>query len=413
MFKNRLTIRFFGLVFLISSFQFIEAQDNTKESINLFVDCNCDKNYIRQEVKYINHVRDQSLANVQIFIFDIANASGGRNYKLEFTGKSSFEDITDTLSFNSNANMTSDDIRKRIVWRIKRGLLRYILESNIANRVAYRIKGESEPTERDLYDPWHNWIFEVFGEGSFDKETSRTRFQYKLGFDSDRVTEKWRIRLDFEMSQLNSEFIRNDEVFTSKRDRQIGSASVVRSLSDHWSTGLFSNLRHDTFANIDFSTGLYPALEYNIFPYQEVLKREITFAYKIGFFYNDYLETTIFNEDAELIFRHSFDINVRYRQSWGNIYSHLSASSFIEDFSKTRLRLNNSLSVRIFKGFGVRFSGNLQFIRDQINLPSGDASLEDVLLQQKQIATDFDLDLSVGVTYTFGSAFNNIINTRL
>lgn len=389
------------------------AQNQKKESINLFVDCNCDKNYIRQEINFINHVRDQSLANVQVFIFDIANASGGRNYKLEFTGKDSFEGIKDSLSFNTNANMTSDDIRKRIVWRIKKGLLKYILESDIANRITYRVKDAGEPTEKDLYDPWHNWIFEVFGTGSFDKETSRKRFQYNIGVDSDHVTDKWRIRLDFQMSQLNSEFVRNDETFTSKRDRQWGSASVVRSLSDHWSTGLFTNFRHDTFANIDFSTGLYPAVEYNIFPYQEVLKREITFAYKIGFFYNDYLETTIFNENQELIFSHSFDVNVRYRQSWGNIYSHLSASSFLEDFSKTRLRINNSLSVRVFKGFGVRFSGNLQFIRDQINLPSGDASLEDVLLQQKQIATDFDLDLSVGVTYTFGSAFNNIINTRL
>ncbi|MGB5419685.1 hypothetical protein [Algibacter sp.] len=67
----------------------------------------------------------------------------------------------------------------------------------------------------------------------------------------------------------------------------------------------------------------------------------------------------------------------------------------------------------MLKGFSVRFSGDLQFIRDQINLPAGEASIEDVLLQQKQIATDFDLGLSVGLTYTFGSAFNNIINTRL
>jgi len=52
-------------------------------------------------------------------------------------------------------------------------------------------------------------------------------------------------------------------------------------------------------------------------------------------------------------------------------------------------------------------------VRHQINLPAGSASLEDVLLQQKQIATDFETGFRVGVSYTFGSAFNNIINTRL
>jgi hypothetical protein len=61
----------------------------------------------------------------------------------------------------------------------------------------------------------------------------------------------------------------------------------------------------------------------------------------------------------------------------------------------------------------VRFSGRFEIIRDQINLPSGDASIEDVLLQQKQIATDFEMGFDVGLSYTFGSAFNNIINTRL
>ena len=389
------------------------GQSKEKESIKLFVECNCDKNYIRQEIKNIDHVRDQGLANVQVFIYDIANGSGGKTYKLEFTGTDSFESIAHTLSFVSNANMTADDIRKRLVWRIKKGLLKYILESDIANRVVYRIKGKKEANEVEFYDPWNNWIFEVYGEAKFDKETSRKKFEYKLGLESDHVTDKWRVRADFQLSQLNSEFVRNDETFTSERKRYWGAASVVRSLSDHWSTGIFTNFKYDTFANIDFSTGISPAIEYNIFPYNEVLKREIVFAYKIGFNYNDYIETTIFNEDTEFIFNHSLETQVRYRQPWGNVYARIRASTFLKDFSKNRLQFNGNLSVRVLKGFSVRFSGDLQFIRDQINLPAGDASLEDVLLQQKQIATDFDLGFSVGLAYTFGSAFNNIINTRL
>ena len=73
----------------------------------------------------------------------------------------------------------------------------------------------------------------------------------------------------------------------------------------------------------------------------------------------------------------------------------------------------NRVAVRIFKGLAVRFSANVQLIRDQINLPVGDASLEDVLLRQRQIATDFTAGTSVGLSYTFGSAYNNIVNTRL
>jgi len=399
--------------FLCLNILITHSQTEEKESINFFVECNCDKYYIRQEINGVNHVRDQALANVRLFIYDLANASGGRNYKLEFTGTDSFRDIKQNMTFDSSANMTPDDVRKRLVWRIKKGLLKYIVHSNLANRVVYRIKGKTEQEDIEQYDPWHNWIFEVYGQAKFNKEASRKKFEYKIGLESDHVTDDWRIRANFQLSQLNSEFIRNDNTFTSERKRYWGNASIVRSLSNHWSAGVFTNFRYDTFANINFATGFSPAVEYNIFPYSEVLKREITFAYRIGFFYNDYIETTIFDENSELIFNHSFNINLRYRQPWGNVSANLRASSFLEEFSKNRLQLNGNLSVRIFKGFSVRFSGNMQFISDQINLPSGDASLEDVLLQQKQIATNFDLGLSVGVTYTFGSAFNNVINTRL
>ena len=52
-------------------------------------------------------------------------------------------------------------------------------------------------------------------------------------------------------------------------------------------------------------------------------------------------------------------------------------------------------------------------IRDQISLQKGNASIEDLLLQQKEIATDFYSEFRVGLSYTFGSAFNNYLNSRL
>lgn len=412
---NLFVVRLFVVfVFLSPFYSFSQSEEvKEKEGIKLYVDCRCDKNYVRQEIKHIDHVRDQGLANVQLFIFDITNSSGGRTYRLEFTGKSSFEGINQTLTFESNPNMTAHDVRKRLVWKIGRGLLKYVIESDLYNRVVYRIKGKPENKVVVVDDPWKNWIFEVYGQAKFDKETSKTKFEYKLGLESDRVTDDWRIRAAVQMSQLRNKIIRNDEEFTSERERYWGAASVVKSVSDHWSTGFFGNLSHDTYTNIDVAIGFYPAIEYNIFPYSEVLKREITFAYKIGYLYNNYAETTIFAKDLESIWNHSFNVQVKYRQTWGSVNVRLRASSFLRDFSKNRVQLNGNTSLRVLKGLSVRFSGNLELIRDQINLPAGDASLEDVLLQQKQIATGFDLGFSVGLTYTFGSAFNNIINTRL
>jgi hypothetical protein len=383
--------------------------------MRLFIDCNCDKNYLRQEIQYVGHVRDQGQANIKLFIYDIANGSGGRNYNLEFEGKGDYKDIYGELNYETTATMTDDEVRKGLLKKVQSGLLKYVLESGLADEVTYTVNsdGTGEVQEVDFTDPWNNWIFEVYGEAELDKESSRREFEYELGFESDHVTEKWRIRTDLELGQANSEFERNEETFTSERYRYRGDGSIVRSLSDHWSTGIFAGGRHDTFTNLDFRYYVEPAIEYNIFPYREVLRREIVIAYKISYFHNDYIDPTIFGEAEEGLFDHSLDVQVRYRQPWGNVYTRLRGSTFLSDFNKNRVQLFGNVSVRLFKGLSVRFSGRFELIRDQINLPAGNASIEDVLLQQKQIATDFETGFSVGLSYTFGSAFNNVINTRL
>ncbi|MGB5667243.1 MAG: DUF481 domain-containing protein [Maribacter sp.] len=399
-------------LFLIFS-SLLFSQD--KDPINLFIDCSCEKSYLRQEINYVNHVRDQQLANVVLMIYDIANSSGGRTYKLDFKGTGEYENIMLERSYDSNMNMTSDDVRKGLLETVKNGLLQYLIESDLWDKISYKItdEGLSKRQDIDFDDPWNNWIFEVYGEAQLDKESSRKEFEYEIGFESDRVTEKWRIRTDLQMNLSNSKYVQDAEEFLSKTEKYFGYGSIVRSLSDHWSTGIFGGAKYDTYTNIDLSMSLTPAIEYNIFPYREVLRREIVFAYKIGYIYNDYIDTTIFGKDKESLFNHSLDVQVRYRQPWGNIYSRLRVMSFLNDFSKNRVELYSNVSLRVFKGLAVRFSGNLDIIRDQINLPSGSASLEDVLLQQKQIATDFEVGFRVGLSYTFGSAFNNIINTRL
>ncbi len=401
----------FTLFLLVNSILFSQQ----KEPIKLFLDCRCEKSYIRQEINFVNHVRDQGLANVILMVYDIANGSGGRTYKLDFKGEGNYKDLAHELTYDSNVNMTSDDIRKGLLETVKNGLLKYVLESDLSDKITYKITDEGLAQRQDINfeDPWNNWIFEVYGEAELDKEASRKEFEYEIGFESDKVTEKWRIRADIQMNLANSKFIRDDEEFVSKRERYFGYGSIVRSLSDHWSMGIFGGARHDTYTNLNMATSLTPAIEYNIFPYREVLRREIVFAYKIGYVYNNYIETTIFGKDKETIYNHSLDVQARFRQPWGNLYSRLRASSFLNDFSKNRVQFNGSVSVRVLKGLAVRFSGSLELIRDQINLPAGSASLEDVLLQQKQIATDFESAFRVGVSYTFGSAFNNIINTRL
>jgi len=60
----------------------------------------------------------------------------------------------------------------------------------------------------------------------------------------------------------------------------------------------------------------------------------------------------------------------------------------------------------------MRFYGRLSIINDQLSLEKGDASSEDILLQQKQLATAFTYWTSIGFNYRFGSNRNNVVNPR-
>ncbi|PCJ96497.1 MAG: hypothetical protein COA50_06870 [Flavobacteriaceae bacterium] len=383
--------------------------------IAIFIDCNCDNRFIRQQLAYVNHVRDQGLADIQLFIYDIKMGSGGRSYTLDFKGKNAFDDNNKKLVYETTPTMTSSEVRQGLLKKIQLGLVGYLMETEMADDIVFIVTPSSaNPHEvTTTEDAWANWIFEIYGEGEFKKETSKSKHRLEFGFEGDKITEKWRIRTDIELNRSVDKFENDGETFHSKREEYEFDGSVVRSLCDHWSLGMFTGIQHDSYNNLKLSIAAQPAIEYSIFPYSEVLMREISFAYRIGYLYNEYQEPTIYSLMSESLYGQTLNLKLQFRQDWGNLSANLAASSYLHDFSKNRVKFRSNVSVRVLKGLSVRFSSNLELIRDQISLPAGDASLEDVLLQQRQIATDFKLGFRVGLGYTFGSAYNNIINTRL
>nr|MBA3948490.1 hypothetical protein [Acidobacteriota bacterium] len=74
--------------------------------------------------------------------------------------------------------------------------------------------------------------------------------------------------------------------------------------------------------------------------------------------------------------------------------------------------VNGSANVRLFKGFSFNVFGDYSRIRDQINLRKGNTSDEEVLLRLRQLATGYQYFMGFGVTYRFGSIYNNVVNPR-
>lgn len=407
-------IYFFGFSLLFAG-SVAMAQDEKPDELKVMIDCRgCDDSFMRQNSLFLTHVRDQSLADVYLLVNRSRSASS-EIYNLEYFGKGDFKGRNYSYSVDFSQTLTDNEVRNGLLQEILKGFMPYILETSLSDRLILTVKEKDDKKASAVVtDPWNLWVFEIRGDLELRDQDTREEFNYRLGFEGDKVSENWRVRID---GRFNRNILNIDQddgsTFTSIRDFKYFGASVVKSLGDHWSTGVFSNIESNSVNNFNLRLNVSPAIEYSLFDYQEVLTREITFGYQVGYNYQNYIETTIFNVDEDRFANQTFSVNVRFRKDWGNIFSMVRASNFLHDFSKNRLSIDNRADIRIFKGFQISINADFDMIRDQINLQLGDASLEDIILQQRAIATSYRLNVGIGLSYTFGSIYNNILNTRL
>ena len=382
----------------------------------VYIDCRCDFDHIRTELTFVNYVRDPQLADIHVFVTDVRTAGGGREYQFSFIGRREFAGTQYTLKHFIDHNATSEERRNQLTEFLKLGLAGFVLQTPLATRFNIEYTGNGkEDLQQDVHDPWDYWVFQAyFGSIELDLESNKSEFDSRWGFFADRVTEKWkfRIRPYFNLDRVKIETADRDEPVISKQHRHGLDTYVIKSISDHWSTGIFGTYYTYNGRNIKHQIIGSPGIEYSIFPYQISTRKSIKFTYMVGYGYHEYYEETIYEKTQENLFNHQFEGIVNIQQPWGSIEMGLEASQYLHDFDRRSIEFFGQTSVRLFEGFSLRFQAQYDVIRDQLSLPKGEATLEEILLRQRELATDYNFSTSIAITYTFGSKFINIVNTR-
>ena len=70
------------------------------------------------------------------------------------------------------------------------------------------------------------------------------------------------------------------------------------------------------------------------------------------------------------------------------------------------------MNLRVARGLQIRLSAGASMIHNQLNLPKQGASTEEILLRQKELATQYSYFTNLTIFYTFGSIYNNVVNPR-
>ena len=382
-----------------------------EDGLRIFIDCaRCDMNYIREEIPYVNYVRDVKEAQLYILETRETTGSGGNKYTYAFVGQQDFSGINDTLFYSSRPDDNRDYER---IWRtqmLKMGLMPYVAKTPLYSEVVI------DPTERVeqqvIEDRWNNWVFELQAEPDFEGEESLKELSLRSSVSATKINHDWKLEIEFDHRYTRTKYTYEDTLYTNYKSFQGLDVLVVKSIGEHWSAGLRANQLTSSFNNTRLGLEVLPSVEYNIFPYSKSTHRQLRFLYGVGSSYRLYSDTTIYDQIEELLWKQQLQIAYQVQEKWGSINVSLEGSNFFHDLTKNRVELSGFINIRILKGLSLRVFGGVARINDQLSLVRGEATEAEILLQLQELETSYNIEGRIGITYTFGSIYNNIVNPR-
>jgi len=417
---NRIRIILFLLFVSLLAISQESINDTTtisrENALNIYIDCNgCDQIYFKEHFTIVNYVRDRKESDVHILITEMRTGSGGTEFSLQFIGRNKYKSLIDTIIFSLPTNYTEEEERVSLLKNIQLGLVPYILKTDYANKLVLTINSNMETIAEK--DPWKNWVFKLSANGWGQVQKSYTDFSVNSSIKAQKVTPEIKIESKLSSNYKESKVrLYNDDTLvyssdTYKRSYRFSNL-ITKSVGEHFGVGGFFNIRSSTYENLELKVNISPAIEYNLFKYSEASSKQLRFLYSVGYIHFNYIDTTIYNKTNEGLFNQELRIMFKYVTDWGSVEASVSGSNYLNDFSLFNFGSFVGTDVRIFKGLSFNFWGGISIPRDQITLKKGSTTAEDALTRQHEMQTDYNLWISAGLSYTFGSIYNNVVNPR-
>ena len=339
---------------------------------------------------------------------------GGTEFTLEFIGQQELAHVQQRLLYASSSTDTPDEVRRSFAKTFQFGLMPFVAGTPLADNIdiEYDRQALAPAAAQPGDDPWDFWVFRTRANASYNGEEARTS---KVAFGSvsaNRTTEEWKINIGLNGGYSDTEFDLGDSMFRNVTQNLDLTGLVVGSLDEHWAWAVGGSVTSSTFVNQDLALRVAPGIQYNIFPFSESTRRQLTVSYTVGTNRFDYEEVTIFNKTIETLLDHAVIVALDQNQPWGQSSFALEVSQFLNDPSHHRVVFTGSIDFRVVRGLSLNLSGNVSRIRDQLFLPAAGLTPEEILVERRELATDYRFGLSFGITITFGSIYNNVVNTR-
>jgi hypothetical protein len=404
---------------LILMVKFLVGQDDPERGngqLSIYVDWqDADYDYVdyfKTEIPWVTYALDRSVCDVFVLVTTQGTGSGGAEYELTFMGREKYEGMNDTLTFILGKDVSDDDERRGVVQKLKLGLVRYASRTDAADRLTIS-QGMASPPPAPVVDKWNHWVFSVSANGYLSGVQVSHYNDFYGDLAANRITEDWKLGLyaggsyDYNIFKLDSV-----TTYIDSSRSYYAEASLTRSLTSHWSVRVLADYEYTSYSNFALHLVAGPSAEYSIFPYSEATRRELKVVCSTRYLYNRYLEETIYDKWEESLCRQSLSLSIDTKQPWGSIYTVIGGSAYLHDLSKNSISVTSTLSLQIVRGLSFNLTGYLYLMHDQLSIPKRGMTPEEILLQIKELSSQYRYYTNVGLSYSFGSLFSRVVNTR-
>jgi hypothetical protein len=369
------------------------------------------ENYIKVKMWYVDYVRDPQQAQVQVIVTSQNTASRGLLYHVFFVGRDNFQGKNDTLQLIASVDNSNRKTRDELTNVITMGLMPYLALNNQQEFITFDYLNIEKLVQQSS-DKWKNWVYTIQGNSDLNSNSTATIINGSGSVSAAHITDAWKERITFSLTSNNSNFETTTYAYTANTVIKNFNALFVKSLNNHWSAGLEPAFYASTYSNIKAQFSLAPGIEYNIFPYSESVNHLFTLKYRVQPLHNTYIDSTVFNVTKEFLLNEIVDATYTRIDKWGNLSLTLTASNYINRPKAYRADMNALLNFHVTKGLFFNLTGNFSVINNQLSLSKANLKPEDIVLQQKEVATSTSYGFTAGFTFTFGSIYNNIVNPR-
>jgi hypothetical protein len=419
----RIRIILLGTLLIFFAGTSFSQAEKINRRLKVFLDCQiyCDEDFIRSEINIVDFLNQRDQADVHIISFGRGTGGGGLGYELIFLGQNQFSARKDTLRFSTDPNSTEFERRDVFIKYLKLGLVPFLSLTQNIDYISISMKRPADSLAAKhnipIKDPWKYWVFNTGISGYYSADAVYQSSNLNGRFSANKITDDIKFGLSASIGRDRSVFTFEDssgnkeKIKVLNNNRSINQYLIV-SLGPHWSWGYQVILNRNTFQNFKNNNFLETGFEYDLFPYKQFNTKMLTISYILNIRHNRYYDTTLYNKIEETLMGHESNAKFTYTQKWGSVSVGVKYKAYLYNLRYYNLGANASCNIRVAGGLSVSINTSAELVHDQIYLPKGGATQQEVLTRRRQLESGYNFQTNIGINYRFGSRLNNFVNPR-